>query len=539
MAPNLPRLTVRTGVVAAVLAIAAATAPAGALPRAATATSEPVPVVELDGRGWGHGVGLSQYGARYLAEAGRTAGDILATFYPGTSLATLGGPVRVVVHTAAAGQAVVAFPDGGQVLSPRSGPPAAGFPVDVAPGGSVVITYDGAYHVAPVVTAQAAAAPARWEAPAQGCLPLVGCPTTTTPTMPTTEPPTTVEGDPTTTASTTPPGAGEPPPGPTSSEPIVAVAAAGGAVSVPARGNSYRGLVEASASTARSAWSTNSTSRRISPGWARCPANGRRRRCKPRPSRPARTALRAMETSGEICDNWACQYYVGVGRESAGQTAGVEATRGQVLTYDGRLASAMFSADAGGITAAPSEAWGSQDSPYPYLQPVRYDTPNPLPWHATVALTDIASRLGYPGSLTGVRVTATGPSGRATEVTLDGDRGSIAVPGRTFQLQLGLRSSLFTAAAAPRRPPPRRPPSTPPCRCRPTTPRPLAAAATPPARRLAITPRDDVDAGAPRSGGVPTALLGGAAAAAVAVLAANAAFGLHRRRRGLPWLVMR
>lgn len=40
-------------------------------------------VVILDGRGWGHGVGMSQYGARSLASRGRSAEDILAHFYGG------------------------------------------------------------------------------------------------------------------------------------------------------------------------------------------------------------------------------------------------------------------------------------------------------------------------------------------------------------------------------------------------------------------------------------------------------------------------
>lgn len=39
--------------------------------------------VVIDGRGWGHGVGMSQYGARSLGERGRGASDILAHFYGG------------------------------------------------------------------------------------------------------------------------------------------------------------------------------------------------------------------------------------------------------------------------------------------------------------------------------------------------------------------------------------------------------------------------------------------------------------------------
>ncbi|MBQ9404247.1 MAG: stage II sporulation protein SpoIID, partial [Synergistaceae bacterium] len=36
------------------------------------------------GRGWGHGVGLCQYGAMAMAEQGYKAEDILAHYYPGT-----------------------------------------------------------------------------------------------------------------------------------------------------------------------------------------------------------------------------------------------------------------------------------------------------------------------------------------------------------------------------------------------------------------------------------------------------------------------
>lgn len=37
----------------------------------------------LDGGGWGHGLGMSQWGAKAFAEAGMSAADILARYYPG------------------------------------------------------------------------------------------------------------------------------------------------------------------------------------------------------------------------------------------------------------------------------------------------------------------------------------------------------------------------------------------------------------------------------------------------------------------------
>lgn len=42
--------------------------------------------VALYGGGNGHGVGLSQYGAKYLADTGKTAAEIMAVYFPGTSV---------------------------------------------------------------------------------------------------------------------------------------------------------------------------------------------------------------------------------------------------------------------------------------------------------------------------------------------------------------------------------------------------------------------------------------------------------------------
>ena len=49
-------------------------------------------VVEFEGSGWGHGVGMSQWGAYGLATLGWTYDDILAHYYRGTSLDDLGNP---------------------------------------------------------------------------------------------------------------------------------------------------------------------------------------------------------------------------------------------------------------------------------------------------------------------------------------------------------------------------------------------------------------------------------------------------------------
>ena len=43
----------------------------------------------FSGHGWGHGVGMSQYGAYGYAQHGSTYRQILAHYYPGTALVTL------------------------------------------------------------------------------------------------------------------------------------------------------------------------------------------------------------------------------------------------------------------------------------------------------------------------------------------------------------------------------------------------------------------------------------------------------------------
>ena len=66
-------------------AATAATSPAPPAP-GAPATPMSAPTYVLSGGGYGHGVGLNQYGALGQAKANRTYKDILAFYYPGTAL---------------------------------------------------------------------------------------------------------------------------------------------------------------------------------------------------------------------------------------------------------------------------------------------------------------------------------------------------------------------------------------------------------------------------------------------------------------------
>jgi SpoIID/LytB domain protein len=408
-----------------------------------------------------------------MADAGAHHEDILAKFYPGTQLSTdLGsGTIRVAVFTSDNGQTTLSFPDGGQIRSSPSGDQAPGFPVSVGPGGQVRISYDGSYHVTPLVTGQAVGLPAMWTASSEAVcgLPLTpACPPTTTTRppsgggggggggngcvllcTPTTPPPTTAPP-----SSTTPPSSGPPPSGPgapgpspsgasttSSGAPVWAVP--NSTTGVNERGRHYRGLLEATAGSGPLRLVNQLDVETYLEGMGEVPGNWPLEAIASQAVVARTYALRAMSFSGELCDYDLCQVYLGADNESQGQNDAVNATRGQVVTYDGQLASTVYSADAGGITASTLEGFGSPDGTYPYLQVVKYDTPDPLPWRSEVALSDLASRFGYPGTLTDVKIGQAGPSGRALQVTLDGSAGPQAVDGRMFAGQLGLRSTLF------------------------------------------------------------------------------------------------
>jgi stage II sporulation protein D len=91
------RRTILIGLVAALAGVTVSGA--GSLPRPVAADAPLGDSVTFYGRGYGHGVGLSQYGARGRALAGQDAPTILAHYYQGTTLGAIdpATPIRVLV----------------------------------------------------------------------------------------------------------------------------------------------------------------------------------------------------------------------------------------------------------------------------------------------------------------------------------------------------------------------------------------------------------------------------------------------------------
>ena len=147
----------------------------------------------------------------------------------------------------------------------------------------------------------------------------------------------------------------------------------------------------------------------------------------------------------QICDTTSCQVYGGFSAEYASTNAAIAATAGQVrLDAAGEPAFTQFSSSNGGWTAA-----GTQ--PYLVAREDPYDgwsgNPNTT-W--TLPLTAGNVEKNYPaiGTLTSIAVdTRTGNGewgGRALAMTLTGTAGSVQTTGEEFRLRVGLKSSWFT-----------------------------------------------------------------------------------------------
>ncbi len=89
----------------------------------------------------------------------------------------------------------------------------------------------------------------------------------------------------------------------------------------------------------------------------------------------ALTSLDRHKADGyNVCDTTNCQGFSGATRDAAWVDAVQEATRGQVITYGGKLIHAVYSTDCGGMTRNNEDA-GFGDTPWPYLRAVT-DAPN-------------------------------------------------------------------------------------------------------------------------------------------------------------------
>jgi SpoIID/LytB domain protein len=144
----------------------------------------------------------------------------------------------------------------------------------------------------------------------------------------------------------------------------------------------------------------------------------------------------------KTCDDISCQVYNGANSEVASTDAAIAATAHQVRrdAGNGALESTEFSASTGGWTTGPSftnvEDKGDAHPSNPHRS-----------WSVTLDPAAIATKYGL-GTLEGISVTKRNglgaDGGRVTEMKLDGTTKDVTISGNAFRADMGLKSDWFT-----------------------------------------------------------------------------------------------
>lgn len=369
-------------------------APLAAGPASADTGVTVTSTTQIFGRGFGHGRGMSQYGARGQAQAGRTYTQILGSYYPGTRFSSLQTTLRVWISRVAGSSTVVR---GGSGLSVTDFGRHRTFTLPATPSvwkltivsgrTRVYAHYSGAWHLYRTGGKFALTGTGQFRS-RTGQLKLLVA------------------------------GAYQP----------------------------YRGAMRLVAGKTINVVDLEKYLRGVVPSEmpALWPAQALQAQAVAARTYAAYKRAAHLNESYQICDTSACQVYKGVTAEYAQSSAAVTATAGRILVYNGAPAFTEFSASNGGYSVA-------GDAPYLVSKPDPYDAyPE---WN--VPLNTAALQAGYPsiGTLTTVQVVsrmgghAYGAGGWVTSVKLTGSAGNVVLstPDDILRLRrlLGLKSTYF------------------------------------------------------------------------------------------------
>jgi stage II sporulation protein D len=154
-------------------------------------------------------------------------------------------------------------------------------------------------------------------------------------------------------------------------------------------------------------------------------------------------ATRQVGAPYDVFNDTRSQVYLGLSHEDPATSAAVDATKGQVLFYGGKVATTFFSSTSGGATESAANWTGTA---VPYLVSVAdpYDILSPYHDWGPVPVTGktVVSALKLPGPLTDITTTRTA-TGRVGTVDLFAQALDLSVSGTKLRGALGLRSTWF------------------------------------------------------------------------------------------------
>jgi stage II sporulation protein D len=159
----------------------------------------------------------------------------------------------------------------------------------------------------------------------------------------------------------------------------------------------------------------------------------------------ARSYALTTDAGGAVFDQYPdtrSQMYYGMSRETSGTNQAVRATAGQILMYGDAVATTYYFSTSGGRTENIENSWPGS-SPVPYLKSVEdpYDKLSPRHrWRFVWSKSQLDAKLGsyVKGRLRSVKVTKRGVSPRIVNAKVIGTRGSTTVTGPQLRSRLGL-----------------------------------------------------------------------------------------------------
>jgi stage II sporulation protein D len=159
-------------------------------------------------------------------------------------------------------------------------------------------------------------------------------------------------------------------------------------------------------------------------------------------------ALATRKTSGlfDQYPDTRSQVYRGVTGESVRSDAAVRDTTRQIVTYGGQPAVTYYFSTSGGYTENIEFSFvGALSKPWLVGVPDPYDNLSPYHrWTVNTTAARLDRALGAPGAFKRVKVLEHGVSPRVVRARVIGTRGSVVLSGPTIRSRLGLRDTWFT-----------------------------------------------------------------------------------------------
>lgn len=354
----------------------------GTLPRQRAEPAKTVSAATFvfSGRGYGHGAGMSQYGAMGQAKDAKTYVEILRFYYPGTEIGPAGlATIRVLLVENVATSTL---------------------------SSTVAFRVRDVFGKTVSVPAGDAFLSSSFELTAVG------------------EPPVQLTG------------------------PVSVLASSGAPLSL--AGKRYRGRIDVSLSSTKQLLVVNTLGleaylQGVVP--QEMPSDWPEEALKAQAVAARSYALASRKPGGafDVYGDVRSQVYGGIAAESPSTNAAVQATKGEVLRYDGQIATTFFSSSSGGRTADATEVL-SQPLPYIVSTPDPYDKVSP--WHTwgpvTVGAAKLAKGLGVKGGVADLRL-GLRRNGRVRSVVVTGGAGERTVSGAAVRSAAGLRSTWVTS----------------------------------------------------------------------------------------------